>query len=81
MLGGGGCGQIIHISSGKRAIMSLILPTYTSDILQDFFFVKTFSVHKDRYYFMSTFNTQIQIGENSSPFWLNDEISEILRYL
>ena len=34
-----------HKKSGKRAIMSLVLPTYVADILQDFFFfVEIFSV-------------------------------------
>ena len=40
-----GCGQMINRSSGERAIMSLVLPTYVADILEITFFpVETFSV-------------------------------------
>ena len=75
MVDDGGCGQTIKRSSGERVIMLLILPTYVADILQDFFHRDI--LRKDQY-FMSTFYTQI--GDISSPFWLNDEISEISRY-
>ena len=63
--------------SEEGAIMSLVLPTYVAGILQDMFFFRREILRRDQY-FMSTFH--IQIVDISSPFWLNDEILEILRY-
>ena len=76
MVDDGGRGQTINRSSGENAIMTLVLPTYVADILQDIFFRRDI-LRKDQC-FMSTFYTQI--GDISSPFWLNDKIWEISQY-
>ena len=74
--------QTITLISEEGAIMSLVLPTtyihpYIADTSQDMFFFRRDILRRDQY-FMSTFH--IQIVDISSPFWLNDEISETLRY-
>ena len=66
----------ITLISEEGVIMSLVLPTYVADILQGGFFRR--DIFRWDQYFMSTFH--IQIVDISSPFWLNDEISEISRY-